>query len=196
MLSQENVKIWMVWNHFWHAASENPLVNYYYTHNASTYFESEESEQTQTANAVFLYHLHNSHHNSLDINLNTHVEDIDAFHGAWFWRDLCLAQLCAKYRLVSTTLSWKIKEAASDKVKGLLFNCLLIMLCPQVGCLLGIWEPSINRFMNTVEATFSIADTSLYRTKWCGPDWICITRNTLQLSGMWTPHYSVLRMRN
>ena len=38
-----------------------------------------------------------------------------------------------------------------------------------------------------------MADTSLYRTKCRGPDWICITRNTLRLSEMRTPRYSVKR---
>ena len=49
---------------------------------------------------------------------------------------LCLTQLCAKYRLVSATrspyhLCSKIKEAASLKVKGLLYSCLLMVHLPS-----------------------------------------------------------------
>ena len=66
---------------------------------------------------------------------------IDGFHGAWLHfrrvrvRGLCLVQLCAKYRLISATLSpyyqcRKIKEATSLKVKGPLYSCLLIVRLP------------------------------------------------------------------
>ena len=54
--------------------------------------------------------------------------------------------------------------------------------------LMALWN------LSTVEpplTDFSIADTSLYRTKCCGPDLICIMHNTLQLSEMRTPRYSV-----
>ena len=49
---------------------------------------------------------------------------------------LCLVQLCAKYRLVSAASSpyhqcRKIKEAASLKVKGSLYSCLLIESLPS-----------------------------------------------------------------
>ena len=50
---------------------------------------------------------------------------------------LSLVQLCAKYRLVSTihrvlTISAdKIKEAASFKVNGQLYSCLLIARLPS-----------------------------------------------------------------
>ena len=56
-------------------------------------------------------------------------------------RGQCLVQLCAKYRLVSAT----IKEAASLKVKGPLYSCLLIArVCPtEVGRLIDIWKPFI-----------------------------------------------------
>ena len=51
-------------------------------------------------------------------------------------RGLGLVQLCAKYRLVNTTSSpyhlyRKINEAASLKVKGPLYNCLLIACLPS-----------------------------------------------------------------
>ena len=49
---------------------------------------------------------------------------------------LCLVKLCTKYRLVSATLSHyycclKIEEAASHKVKGSLYSCLLVMHLPS-----------------------------------------------------------------
>ena len=49
---------------------------------------------------------------------------------------LCLAQLCANYRLVSATLSpyhccLKIEEADSHKVKGSLYSCLLVASLPS-----------------------------------------------------------------
>ena len=149
MLSHKNVKIWMVWDHFWRAASEDPLVNYY-THNAPTCFESKESEQTQTANAVFSYHLHNSHNNSLDINLNTHV-DRGWGYRCFSWgvvllskRSVFSAAVC-EIQASKHYVELKDKRSCFSQGESLLYNCLLIMLCPQVGCLLGIWKPSIRK---------------------------------------------------
>ena len=70
---------------------------------------------------------------------------IDGFHGASgeqvgsVFSTTLLSATMSPYHLY-----WKIKEAASHKVKGLLYSCLLIARLPSRSrTVIGIWKPSL-----------------------------------------------------
>ena len=87
--------------------------------------------------------------------------------------------------------SLKVKHPAKFR-----WLCYIYCRKKKIGCLQTGWGNSCYMrslfwYHGSLQLQYSgpplknvlyIADTPLYRTKCCGPDWSCITRNTLQLS--------------